>query len=266
VLVLLPPSEGKAPAGRRGRPLDLATLSFPALTPARSQVLEALVDLAQGPRAEALTALGLPVGLTDEVDKDAGLLTAGTVPVERLYTGVLYDALGLATLTGAARRRARSSLLVSSALFGAVRLGDRLPSYRLSMDARLPGLGTLPGVWRDPLAEVLPAAAGGGLVLDLRSTSYAVAWRPVGEVAHRTAAVRVLHETRPGDPSSRAIVSHFNKATKGRLLRQLLESGEAPRTPARLAALLGDLGHTVEVEPPGRAGRPWTLDVVVSVL
>ena len=96
MLVLLPPSEGKAPAGRRGRPLDLATLAFPALTAARTRVLDALVTLAEGPRAEALHRLGLPVGLSDEVDKDAGLRSAGTVPVERLYTGVLYDALGLA--------------------------------------------------------------------------------------------------------------------------------------------------------------------------
>ena len=229
-------------------------------------MLDALVALAEGPRDEALNALGLPPGLSNEIAKDAGLRTAGTLPVERLYTGVLYDALDLATLSGAARRRARSALVVASALFGAVRLGDRLPSYRLAMDARLPGLGPLPAVWRDPLAEVLPEAAGRGLVLDLRSSSYAVAWRPAGEVADRTASVRVLHETRPGDPSSRAIVSHFNKATKGRLLRELLEAGEAPRTLVRLAAQLRDLGCVVEAEAPARAGRPWTLDVVVSAL
>ena len=38
-LVLLPPSEGKlAPA--RGRPLDLAALSFPPLTPLRESLLD----------------------------------------------------------------------------------------------------------------------------------------------------------------------------------------------------------------------------------
>ena len=45
MLILLPPSEGKA-VPRRGRPLDLAGLSFPDLSPAREQVLDALVDLA----------------------------------------------------------------------------------------------------------------------------------------------------------------------------------------------------------------------------
>ena len=39
VLILLPPSEGKD-VPRRGRPLDLADLSFPDLTGARSRVLD----------------------------------------------------------------------------------------------------------------------------------------------------------------------------------------------------------------------------------
>ena len=159
--MLLPPSEGKAEAGRRGRPVDLATLSFSALTPSRARLLGALVELACGPREAALTALGLPPGLSAEVDKDAGLLGATALPVERLYSGVLYDALDLKTLSAGARRRARSSIVVSSALFGALRLGDRVPSYRLSIDARLPRVGPLPGLWRDPLAEVLPPAARG---------------------------------------------------------------------------------------------------------
>ena len=62
--------------------------------------------------------------------------------------------------------------------------------------------------------------------------------------------VRVLSERPDG---SRGVVSHFNKATKGRLVRDLLIDGSRPRTPARFAELLRDLGWTVEEEggPPG---------------
>ena len=41
-----------------------------------------------------------------------------------------------------------------------------------------------------PAFEAMPEAAGDGLVLDLRSSAYAAAWKPRGEVAARTASVR----------------------------------------------------------------------------
>lgn len=176
----------------------------------------------------------------------------------QIYTGVLYDALDLATLEPDARRRARQSLLVFSGLWGAVRITDRIPSYRCSMGVKLPGLGALGAHWREPMASVLPEAAGDGLVLDLRSSAYAAAWKPKGEVAGRTATLRVLHAP------TRKVVSHFNKATKGRLVRDLLTAGAKPTGPAELVEVLRDLGYVVEAEAPGRAGQPWALDVLVT--
>jgi cytoplasmic iron level regulating protein YaaA (DUF328/UPF0246 family) len=202
--------------------------------------------------------LGLSEGLRGEVAKNAGLRTAGARPAGEIYTGVLYDALGLATLDADARRRAADSLLVFSGLWGAVRVTDRIPSYRCSMGVKLPGLGALSGHWRAPMAEVLPAAAGQGLVLDLRSSAYATAWKPKGEVAGRTATVRVLHAP------TRKVVSHFNKATKGRIVRGLLTSGAAPENPAELVTALRELGYTVEAQAPGKAGKAWALDVLVD--
>ena len=55
------------------------------------------------------------------------------------------------TLSPAARRRATARVAVTSSLFGIVRPGDRIPAYRLSGDAVLPGLGTVSGVWREEL-------------------------------------------------------------------------------------------------------------------
>jgi hypothetical protein len=89
---------------------------------------------------------------------------------------------------------------------------------------------------------------------------YAAFWRPPATLARRVATVRVLHET----AGKRQVVSHFNKATKGRIVRELLESGAAPRSPGKLADALRDLGWTVEVDEPGRSGT--RLDVIVSDL
>ncbi|EKX60278.1 peroxide stress protein YaaA [Streptomyces ipomoeae] len=257
MLVLLPPSEGKAPSSG-GTPLKLEDLSLPALTGAREAVLGELVELCAGDEDKAREVLGLSEGLRGEVAKNAELLTAGARPAGQIYTGVLYDALDLASLDAAAKRRAGRSLLVFSGLWGAVRVTDRIPSYRCSMGVKLPGIGALSTHWRTPMASALPEAAGDGLVLDLRSSAYTAAWKPKGEVAGRTATVRVLHAP------TRKVVSHFNKATKGRIVRSLLSAGIAPKGPAELVEALRDLGYVVEVEPPVGAGKAWTLDVLVT--
>ena len=264
MLVLLPPSEGKAAAGT-GAPLALETLSLPELNPARTRVLDALVALSSGDEDRASEALGLSPGLRGELARNTALRTAGALPAGELYTGVLYDALELSTLGPDAYARASRSLLVFSGLWGAVRIIDRIPPYRCSGGVKLPPLGALGAFWRTETAAVLPAAAGEGLVLDLRSTAYAALWRPTGAVAGRTATVRVLHEREAGGVVKRTVVSHFNKATKGRIVRNLLEAGAEPESPAELVTALRDLKHTVEAPAPA-AGRPWALDVVVSEL
>ncbi|SEN30576.1 hypothetical protein SAMN05216267_1003296 [Actinacidiphila rubida] len=260
MLVLLPPSEGKATAGR-GRPVALDGLSLPGLTAARAAVLDELVALCGSDEDKAAEVLGLSPGLRGEVARNAGLRTAPAMPAGRLYTGVLYDALDLASLDATARRRAQQSLLVFSGLWGAVRLGDRIPAYRCSMAVRLPGLGGLAAYWKPFMDEVMPEAAGGGLVLDLRSSAYAAAWKPRGEVARRTATVRVLQVAVVDGVEKRTVVSHFNKATKGKLVRSLLTSGARPRTPDGLAGDLRDLGYAVDHTP----GSP-RLDVLVHDL
>ena len=257
--ILLPPSEGKAHP-TRGAALDLASLAFPELSAAREAVLDALVALCAGDEDTALDTLGLSGGQRDEVRRNTRLRTAPTTTAARLYTGVLYDALGLATLPPAAKRRANAQILIFSGLFGVSRLGDRLPAYRCGMDVRLGPLGAVSAHWR----RALPAALAGlgGPILDLRSSSYAAAWRPAGEHTAHLATVRVLHERIVHGEPKRSVVSHFNKATKGRIVRDLLTAGAAPRSLPALVATLRDLKYTVE-QP---SAAPTALDIVVRDL
>ncbi len=256
MLIVLPPSEGKSvPA--RGKSLDLSALGLPSLTVARERVLGALVDLCSGDPAAAAAALGLGPTQVDLVRRNAVLRSAATGRADRVYSGVLYDHLDAATLSAAGKRRAGSRLAVTSALFGLVRPADRIPAYRLSGDAALPGLGPVAGVWRDALGPAVSESLGGGLLVDLRSTMYTAFWRPPAELASRVATVRVLHEV----DGRRQVVSHFNKATKGRIVRAVLEHGGNPRTPTALADLLRELGWRVESGGTTRQGT--RLDVVV---
>jgi cytoplasmic iron level regulating protein YaaA (DUF328/UPF0246 family) len=268
MLILLPPSEGKADAGS-GAPLDPASLSLPGLRRARDRVLRALVKLcgakSKAGQQRALETLGLSEGQRGELARNAELATTATLPAAQLYTGVLYDALDLASLAPEAAAAATESILISSGLWGAARLDDRIPPYRCSIGVTLPAVGGLTAYWKKALEPVLARTAGEGLVLDLRSGAYAATWTPRGEQAERTAQVRVLHEREAGGTVRRTVVSHFNKATKGRLVRDLLAAGARPGSPAELAIALSDLKYTVE-QVPAAPGRPRQLDVIVREL
>jgi uncharacterized protein len=230
MLILLPPSETKATDGD-GPPLDLATLSLPELTRTRERVLNALERLCGGREAHARDVLGLSPGQTAEIARNRELRTAPTSPAARLYTGVLYDNLGLATLD--ADRVARS-ILIFSGLWGALRVTDRVPAYRLAMGVRLPRLGALAGLWRPVLTRALPSD---GLIVDMRSAPYAAAWRP------KAVNVRVFRE-REG---KRTVVSHMAKATRGAVARALLTGDADPATPEELVKTLLGLGHAAEL-------------------
>lgn len=205
VLILLPPSETKAPGGRSG-PLDLDTLAFPELNPVREQLLDSVTELATDVDA-SLAALGLSAQQRDQVERNAELYKARTLPAIRRYTGVLYDAIDIASFTRAERSRADRRLATASALFGVVRAGDAIPAYRLSADSRLPGMPTLRSLWRPALTPAL--AAVDELVVDLRSGPYAALARVDGAVTVRVSTL--------GTDGRKATVSHHNKAHKGRL-------------------------------------------------
>ena len=234
MLILLPPSETKADGGD-GPPLDLATLTAPDLTPVRTEIAEALVKLA-GDVPAARSALGLSAKQDDEIARNAVLWTSRTMPAVLRYTGVLYDALDVRSMTRTQRARAGRRLAVGSALFGLVAADDAIPAYRLSAGSQLPGLPTLRALWKPALSPVL--AGVDDLVVDLRSGSYAALAPVVGAIT-----VEVLSERPDG---SRSVVSHFNKAHKGRLARLLTTTTAEPDSVVRLRSLLRRAGLHVE--------------------
>jgi hypothetical protein len=249
LLVFLPPSETKAFPAAGASPVDTGSLVLPSLAPTRTRLLRSLVRLARGPRAAALEALGLSEGQAGELAHNAGLRSAPAGRAAEVYTGVLYDALDLPTLPPSLGE----DVLIFSGLWGALRPGDRIPHYRCSAGVKLPGAGSVSAAWRAALRKPLAEYVGDRLVVDLRSGAYAKLWAP----GPNSVTVRVLHE-RDG---RRSVVSHFNKATKGRLARALLELGQRPGKPGEFADVARDLGYRVEPGPGATA-----LDIVVSEL
>ncbi|MEA2125236.1 MAG: uncharacterized protein QOI80_2018 [Solirubrobacteraceae bacterium] len=212
MLVLLPPSAGKT-APPPGPPVDLAELVHAAeLTRKRERLLRAL-NLADA-----------PAGLAAEV-----------------YTGVLYGQLRLGELDRAAWDR----VLIASAVFGVVRPGDRICAYKADMGSRVPRLReSLAAYWRPALAKTLRDE---GLILDLRSGSYAAAWKP----RHATVlGVRGFTEAPDG---SRMVITHMAKRVRGDVARIVLDAN--PETPPDIARLAEAAGLRVELTAD-------TLDVI----
>jgi hypothetical protein len=244
MLILLPPSEGKT-APKSGPPLALEGLAFAAeLTESRQKLLGALERLAARPLERAVAMLGVSSGQAGEVEVDAKLRGAPAAPAAEVYTGVLYDRLGLPALPAAARKR----VLIASALWGVLRPEDRIPYYRLSAKAKLPGVGALAGFWRPALKAALPDEEG-RLVVDMRSGAYAAAWKPKRATL---VAVRAFTEER----GKRKPVSHMAKAVRGEVAKALLEAKRAPEDPAAAADLATKAGFQVEL-------TPGHLDVIV---
>lgn len=209
--ILLPPSETKHPGGA-GAPLVVDELALSGLAAERQAVIDALVDLSAD-EDTARRVLGLSARQAGEVEHNRMLRTAATMPAADRYTGVLYDALDAASLSPASRRWLGSHVWIHSAPFGPVGALDTIPAYRLSAGTSLPGLKALRRHW----AEATTAAIGveaPSFVLDLRSEAY-VALGPV-PASVPSAYVRVV-------TSQGRALNHFNKKSKGLLVRALAE-------------------------------------------
>ncbi|WP_190265189.1 YaaA family protein [Glutamicibacter nicotianae] len=228
MLILLPPSEGKT-AHAEGAPFEIEDLSFPELSAERRLVLDALAEVSA--REDAMDLLGVGASLANEVARNINLHTEPAAQAHDIYSGVLFEALDYASLEEAARRRADESIIVISALWGAVRFGDRIPPYRLSMSVKLEPLGKLATWWKKRLATVLDEAAGSQLIVDARSSTYAAAYKPA---SGNTVAVNVF-QLRNGTPK---VVSHFAKHTRGEVARFLVEQPVEPRNPGELLDLV----------------------------
>jgi uncharacterized protein len=255
VLILLPPSEGKsAPAS--GPRLSWPRLHHRELTSVREQMFLALTKLCQTSPTKARSILGLGPKQADDIARNAALAKAPTAPAVEVYTGVLFDALDAGTLTAAARRRLDQHVLIASALFGFLSPEDHIPVYRLSGDVTIPGAPM--SLWKEPLTHILSDHKG--VIVDMRSQTYQKLAPIPPDTAGRSFVVRVFQERN----GKRAIVSHHNKATKGRVVRDLVQAARMPKTEAGVLNLLTQLGYVVEVHEGTKAGQPAYLDIILD--
>ena len=233
--------------------MDWTSLSFPVLNTYRAKVLDALGTVSA--HEDALALLGVGASLRDDVERNTRLHAEPAAPAHQVYSGVLYDALGYKSMTPAQRRRADESVLVISALWGAIRFADSVPAYRLSMSTALPDVGRLASFWKPQLTDALGSVAEGHLLVDCRSSTYAAAWAPPPA---STVTVNVFTEVN----GVRKVVSHFAKHTRGELARHLLtRRGKAPATPEQLLTAAAEKWQAELV--PGTARKAHALNIIL---
>jgi hypothetical protein len=259
-MILLPPSEGKTD-GTNKKVLNLEKLSYPQLTSQREELLAAVVAMAKGPSAKTRSILSISAKQDFEIARDQQLLTAPTGPAWSIYTGVLYDAIGIATLSPVAKAKFEKENFVVSALFGLISASNVIPAYRLSGDTVVPKIGTLTKFWSTAITDALSMSQE--FIIDLRSGNYVKLGVTPAAIADQVVVPRILQRMLKGPPK---VVSHSNKASKGRIVRALAESKKSISNVDELANIVATVSRDVAVIKPTKIGIPWGLDVIVDAL
>jgi cytoplasmic iron level regulating protein YaaA (DUF328/UPF0246 family) len=209
--ILLAPSETKRKGGKGS--FDPGRLLFPELTPLRNELLERYRSILQKGDARELTLL-FGLKREEEIARYAvhNPLEGPVLPAVERYTGVAFDHLDYPSLPEEARSFVRKNVVIFSNLFGPVLAGDPLPDYRLKQGAPLGEIRT-ERRYREAAAPLLETWLEGEEILDLRAGYYDKFYKP----SLPTTTLKFLKGGK--------VVSHWAKAYRGLVLRQLALNG-----------------------------------------
>jgi cytoplasmic iron level regulating protein YaaA (DUF328/UPF0246 family) len=200
MLILLPPSEGKAPDGT-ATPFPKA---HPELRADTQSVLKHIERLAGAERIK-FYALKTKEKAAAAHTLNRTALDAHTLPALERYTGVVYQNIEVPTLKK--KRNAEKRIFVVSGYFGLISGGTRIPNYKMPINT------WLARQWKPVNTERLQHASGRKKVLSLLPQAYAKA-------VELDNAITVDFRVAGGKKAA----GHFGKAIKGRFVRFLLEN------------------------------------------
>lgn len=123
VIILIPPSEGKVPAGT-GKPLGKFSKDVQEIY-GRLSGYEGDLSALYGVKGKALEAARTA---------NAMLSQAPTLPAIERYSGVVYDGIDYPSMSPKAKDFFLQHVRIVSALFGLLAPGDRIPDYKLKIE------------------------------------------------------------------------------------------------------------------------------------
>ena len=164
-------------------------------------------------------------------------------PAITVYTGVLYQGLGWATLTKAAQARAQKSIAIISAKYGSLKCLDLIEPYKEKIDV---------AQMRTPITKALDAIEA-DLIIDCRSSTYQSVWTAPAE---KCVEIKVFSKV----DGVKKVITHMSKKTRGEVTRLLLLSKTIPANPQELAEIVSTEFECALFE--AKANEPWVLEVI----
>jgi cytoplasmic iron level regulating protein YaaA (DUF328/UPF0246 family) len=165
-------------------------------------------------------------------------------PAISVYTGVLYQGLGWASLTKAAQSRGAKSITIISAKYGAISPTTIIGPYKQKIDNKK----------MRPLVSAKLDQHSAELIIDCRSSTYQSTWSSPIE---KTVEIKVY--TKVG--SVKKTITHMSKKTRGEVVRAVLLSKVIPKDPEKLKQIVKE-SFSCKLIKGGHA-TPWILEVYI---
>ena len=164
-------------------------------------------------------------------------------PAITVYTGVLYQGLGWATLSKSAQQRGQKSIAIISAKYGSLKCLDPIEPYKEKIDV---------AQMRTPITKALDAIEA-DLIIDCRSSTYQSVWTPPAE---KCVEIKVFSKV----DGVKKVITHMSKKTRGEVTRLLLLSKLVPTNPQELAEIISTEFECELFE--AKANESWVLEVI----
>ena len=165
-------------------------------------------------------------------------------PAISVYTGVLYQGLGWASLTKAAKSRGAKSITIISAKYGAISPTTIIGSYKQKIDNKK----------MRPLVSAKLDQHSAELIIDCRSSTYQSTWPSPIE---KTVEIKVYRKV----GSVKKTITHMSKKTRGEVVRAVLLSQIVPKDPEQLKQIVKEIFNCKLIR--GGHATPWILEVYI---
>ncbi|MDF1881451.1 peroxide stress protein YaaA [Sulfurimonas sp. MAG313] len=244
--ILFSPSEGKK-LGGDSLPLNKNELLFKELYHHRLPLMQAYNDLILDSSHETLIKL---TGIKKEAEIQKyqnDLFSTATMPSIQRYDGVAYDYLDLNSLNQSEKDYLFTQTIIFSNLFGPLRGGDLIPTYKFKQGSTLNKIAT-EKIYKKEFSSSLDTLFKDELILDLRAGFY--------EKFYALDQDFISMKFLKGGKS----VSHWAKAYRGKVLQTL--SKIQPKTKEELLGIEYEGLKFIESVPYKKKGTMLIYEVL----